>query len=130
MKVRFGVARLVGMKSCCGVSGSNPVDSGSFRRAFASPLLAVLPEDLTNTRVGRHRRRKIWAGSRLLIEYPLECEAEGLRSGRRSLTIAGIHVRQGGIKRAMAQVLAYQKSVSAGADHELSGSVFEHVRVL
>ena len=77
-----------------------------------------------------HPRRKIYAGSRLLMEYPLKCEAESLRSGRRSLTIAGIHVRQGGIEGAMAQVLPDEESIRAGADHEHCSRMFEHVRVL
>jgi hypothetical protein len=77
-----------------------------------------------------HPRRKICAGSRFLTECPLERKAEGLRNGRRSLTIAGIHVRQRRIEGAMPQVLPDEKSVRAGAYHEHCSRVFEHVRVL
>jgi hypothetical protein len=77
-----------------------------------------------------HPRRKICAGSRFLTEYPLERKAEGLRRGRRRLTIAEIHVRQRRIERPMAEVLADQEGVRTGANHEHCSGVFEHVRML
>ena len=66
----------------------------------------------------------------LIVMLHLECEAEGLRSGRRSLTIAGIHIGQRRIEGAMPQVLPDEKSVRAGAYHEHCSRVFEHVRML
>jgi hypothetical protein len=60
----------------------------------------------------------------------LKRDREDHCSGRRCIAVGGVDIGQRRIERAVPEMLAIQKSIRAGPDHEHCGRVFQHVGML